>query len=186
MDIALHERQNFYRAGALGLRALQDRGVGTQRFSTDAETRWKALRGEQADSERLGLLPRDAAVLHPLAFSARPEREQIAAGAGFGLLEHLRSDVHVFCAATPSRQGRGVVEGAAGRFRLAGGPEIEEPGVELAMLVGVAADQHRRRASPRCVRSGMRWRRRAVIVPFPGLPAPGIPGHPNAALAAEG
>jgi hypothetical protein len=70
MTIAVHERQNFYRAGVLGLRALQDRGLGTQRFTVDAEARWKAFRGELTDADRLDLLLRDGAVLHPVAFSA--------------------------------------------------------------------------------------------------------------------
>jgi len=70
MDIALRQRQNYYRAGALGLRALQDRGQGAQRFSPDAEARWKAFRGELTDSDRLDLLLRDGAAVHPVAFSA--------------------------------------------------------------------------------------------------------------------
>lgn len=70
MEIASEERQKFYRAGALGLRALQDRSLGAQRFSPDAEARWKAFRGELTDADRLDLLLRDGAVLHPVAFSA--------------------------------------------------------------------------------------------------------------------
>lgn len=63
--------QRFYRAGAFGLRALQDRGIGAERFSADASARWKAFRGELTDSHRLDLLLRDGAAMYPLAFAAR-------------------------------------------------------------------------------------------------------------------
>ena len=65
------EVQRFYRAGAIGLRALQDRSIGAQRFSADASARWKAFRGELTDSHRLDLLLRDGAAMYPLAFAAR-------------------------------------------------------------------------------------------------------------------
>jgi hypothetical protein len=70
MEIAPRELQNFYRSGVLGLRALQERGLGAQRFAPDADARWKAFRGELTDSDRLDLLLRDGAALHPVAFSA--------------------------------------------------------------------------------------------------------------------
>ena len=70
MEIAPRELQSFYRSGVLGLRALQDRGLGAQRFTPDADARWKAFRGELTDSDRLDLLLRDGAALHPVAFSA--------------------------------------------------------------------------------------------------------------------
>ncbi|MEP6651905.1 MAG: hypothetical protein ABJA82_01015 [Myxococcales bacterium] len=69
MDIALPEKVKFYRAGVLGMRALQDLGQGTRRFSADADARWKAFRGDLGDSDRLDLLIRDAAAVHPVAFS---------------------------------------------------------------------------------------------------------------------
>ncbi len=62
-------RLRYYRTGALGLRALQDRGFGAQRFSPDADARWKAFKGELTDSDRLDLLLRDGAVPYPVAFS---------------------------------------------------------------------------------------------------------------------
>lgn len=65
------DAQRFYRVGALGLRALQDRGLGAERFSPDATARWRAFRGELGDSQRLDLLLRDGAAIYPLAFAAR-------------------------------------------------------------------------------------------------------------------
>lgn len=70
MDITPEKRQKFYRAGVLGLRALQDRAFGAQRFTPDADARWKAFRGELTDADRVDLLLRDGAALHPVAFSA--------------------------------------------------------------------------------------------------------------------
>lgn len=70
MELAPRELQNFYRSGVHGLRALQDRGLGAQRFTPDADARWKAFRGELTDADRLDLLLRDGAALHPAAFSA--------------------------------------------------------------------------------------------------------------------
>ncbi|MCG5052482.1 MAG: hypothetical protein KA712_05945 [Myxococcales bacterium] len=70
MEVALQDKRRFYRAGALGLRALQDRQLGPDRFSANAEARWKAFRGELTDADRLDLLLRDGAVKQPLAFSA--------------------------------------------------------------------------------------------------------------------
>jgi len=70
MEIASHDRLNFYRAGVLGLRALEDKGLGARRFTPDADARWKAFQGELTDSDRLDLLLRDGAVLYPVAFSA--------------------------------------------------------------------------------------------------------------------
>jgi len=70
MDIASRERQSFYSVGLLGLRALQDRGLGAIRFSPDADARWKAFRGELSDSDRLDLLLWDGAATQRAAFSA--------------------------------------------------------------------------------------------------------------------
>ncbi len=70
MDIAPRDKSNYYRTGVLGLRALQDRGLSTVRFSPDAEARWKAFRGELTDADRVDLLLRDGAAVHPVAFSA--------------------------------------------------------------------------------------------------------------------
>jgi hypothetical protein len=70
MDIATRDKQSYYRAGLLGLRGLQDRGLSATRFSPDAEARWKAFRGDLTDADRVDLLLRDGAAVHPLAFSA--------------------------------------------------------------------------------------------------------------------
>jgi hypothetical protein len=69
--VSQDEIHRFYRVGALGLRALQDRGFGAERFGDDAAARWKAFRGELNDSHRLNLLLRDGAAIYPLAFAAR-------------------------------------------------------------------------------------------------------------------
>lgn len=76
----------YYRTGALGLRALQDRGFGAERFSADADARWKAFKGELTDSDRLDLLLRDGAVPYPVAFSASAvfERPDLATDEPFG------------------------------------------------------------------------------------------------------
>jgi hypothetical protein len=70
MYAAPQEIEHFYQSGALGLRALQDRGLGTERFSPEADARWKAFCGDLTQADRLDLLLRDGAVLHPMAFSA--------------------------------------------------------------------------------------------------------------------
>ena len=49
----------FYRAAALGLRALDGRGV-RRRFGEDADARWRQFRGELRDADRFDLLLRDA------------------------------------------------------------------------------------------------------------------------------
>jgi hypothetical protein len=63
--------QRFYRAGALGLRALQDRGLSAERFGVEATARFRAFKGELRDNHRLDLALRDGAANHPLAFAAR-------------------------------------------------------------------------------------------------------------------
>lgn len=60
----------FYRAAALGLRALDGRGV-RRRFGEDADARWRQFRGELRDADRFDLLLRDAATVSPLAFAPR-------------------------------------------------------------------------------------------------------------------
>jgi hypothetical protein len=60
----------FYRAAALGLRALDGRGV-RRRFGEDADARWRQFRGELRDADRFDLLLRDAATVAPLAFAPR-------------------------------------------------------------------------------------------------------------------
>jgi hypothetical protein len=71
MPVPAEDAQRYYRVGALGLRALQDRGLGAKRFSADAIARWRAFKGELTDSQRLDLLLRDGAATYPLAFAAR-------------------------------------------------------------------------------------------------------------------
>ncbi|MEY4582745.1 MAG: hypothetical protein RL701_7448 [Pseudomonadota bacterium] len=69
--IATADLEHFYRAGSLALRALQERGLGAERFSPNASARWRAFAGELTESQRLDLLIRDASVMYPLAFAAR-------------------------------------------------------------------------------------------------------------------
>ncbi len=71
LRVATTDAEHFYRVGALGLRALQDRGFGAERFGANAAARWKAFSGELTDSHRLELLLRDGAAMYPLAFAAR-------------------------------------------------------------------------------------------------------------------
>lgn len=60
----------FYRAAAVGLRALDQRGV-RRRFGREADERWKQLRGDMTAADRFELLLKDASVAFPLAFAPR-------------------------------------------------------------------------------------------------------------------
>jgi hypothetical protein len=66
--------ESFYRAGALGLRALEAREARGRRLGPAADATWRAFRGEPGeldDRDRLDLLLRDAAATYPLAFAPR-------------------------------------------------------------------------------------------------------------------
>lgn len=65
------EVEAFYRASLDGLRFLEAREGKGRRFGEAAVAAWQALGGELESRDRLDLLLRDAAVTHPLAFSAR-------------------------------------------------------------------------------------------------------------------
>jgi len=61
----------FYRAGLEGLRYLEAREGRGRRFGEAAQAAWQALGGEFDGRDRLDLLLRDAAAVHPLAFAPR-------------------------------------------------------------------------------------------------------------------
>lgn len=61
----------FYRAGLEGLRYLEAREGRGRRFGEAAQAAWQALGGEFEGRDRLDLLLRDAAAVHPLAFAPR-------------------------------------------------------------------------------------------------------------------
>ncbi|XXY16175.1 hypothetical protein WME88_48855 [Sorangium sp. So ce216] len=66
--------ESFYRAGVLGLRALEAREGRGRRLGPAADATWRAFRGEPGeldDRDRLDLLLRDAAATYPLAFAPR-------------------------------------------------------------------------------------------------------------------
>jgi hypothetical protein len=66
--------ESFYRAGALGLRALEAREGRGRRLGPAADATWRAFRGDPGeldDRDRLDILLRDAAVTSPLAFAPR-------------------------------------------------------------------------------------------------------------------
>jgi hypothetical protein len=66
--------ERFYRAGALGLSALEARERRGRRLGDVADATWRAFRGDPGeldDRDRLDLLLRDAAASHPLAFAPR-------------------------------------------------------------------------------------------------------------------
>ena len=63
------ERDAFYAASLVGLRALDARERSPRRFGAEADARWAAFRGALGLSDRLDLLQRDAAVTWGEAFS---------------------------------------------------------------------------------------------------------------------
>ena len=67
--ITLAQRDSFYRAAFLGLRALDELESTARRFGTDADARWEGFRGHLGATERLDLLIRDAAVRWGSGFS---------------------------------------------------------------------------------------------------------------------
>jgi len=69
MEVSRVERENFYRASLLGLRALDVRDSSARRFGPDAEATWNDFRGHLSLSDRLDLLVRDGAVKWGAAFS---------------------------------------------------------------------------------------------------------------------
>jgi hypothetical protein len=66
------QRERFYAAAIIGLRALEAREGRARRFGPDADATWAAFAGTLHDrADRLELLLRDAAVGWGLAFDAR-------------------------------------------------------------------------------------------------------------------
>ncbi len=63
------QRNGFYRAALLGLRALDEAERSGRRFGADADARWNGFRGHLGTAERLDLVIRDAAVKWASAFS---------------------------------------------------------------------------------------------------------------------
>ncbi len=61
----------FYRAGLEGLRYIEAREGRGRRFGEASQAAWSALGGEFDARDRLDLLLRDAAAVHPLAFAPR-------------------------------------------------------------------------------------------------------------------
>lgn len=62
-------RSAFYRAGVLGLRALDARERTPRRLGRDADLRWERFSGGLDAADRVDLLLRDAAVVWKVAFS---------------------------------------------------------------------------------------------------------------------
>lgn len=63
------DREQFYAAAAVGLRALDARERTPRRFGPDADARWEQFRGSLSPADRLDLLLRDAAGTWGCAFS---------------------------------------------------------------------------------------------------------------------
>jgi hypothetical protein len=63
------EREAFYSAALLGLRALDARERTPRRFGSDADARWSQFAGALGDGDRLDILLRDAAGTWGSAFS---------------------------------------------------------------------------------------------------------------------
>lgn len=63
------DREAFYSAALIGLRALDARERTPRRFGPDADTNWKAFQGALGSGDRIDLLLRDAAVTWGAAFS---------------------------------------------------------------------------------------------------------------------
>lgn len=63
------EREAFYAAALLGLRALDSQETAPRRFGPDADARWTQFAGELGPGDRLDILLRDAAGTWGSAFS---------------------------------------------------------------------------------------------------------------------
>ncbi|MER2559596.1 MAG: hypothetical protein ABTQ32_02685 [Myxococcaceae bacterium] len=63
------ERETFYAAAVVGLRALDAREPKPRRFGSDADARWRQFAGALGDGDRLDILLRDAAGTWGAAFS---------------------------------------------------------------------------------------------------------------------
>ena len=63
------QRDAFYAAGTVGLRALDARERAPRRFGADADTRWASFKGGLTEADRIDLMLRDAAVTWGAAFS---------------------------------------------------------------------------------------------------------------------
>jgi len=61
----------FYRASMVGLRFIEHQRPSGRRFGSDADARWKALRGDLATIDRIDLMIRDASAQWPGSFGAR-------------------------------------------------------------------------------------------------------------------
>lgn len=69
MTTSAQERETFYAAAVLGLRALDAREPKPRRFGADADARWRQFAGALGDGDRLDILLRDAAGTWGAAFS---------------------------------------------------------------------------------------------------------------------
>ena len=67
--VSSEERNAFYQAAYLGLRALDAAERTPRRFGSDADARWRSFQGHLGLSDRLNLLIRDAAVTWTSGFS---------------------------------------------------------------------------------------------------------------------
>ena len=65
------QRDTFYAVAILGMRAIDARSNGRQRFDANADATWTAFKGDQQQADRVDLLVRDAAVTQPTAFAPR-------------------------------------------------------------------------------------------------------------------
>lgn len=64
-----NDRERFYAAAVVGLRALDQRERTPRRFGPDADARWTQFRGSLGPADRLDILLRDAAGTWGAAFS---------------------------------------------------------------------------------------------------------------------
>lgn len=71
MDIPERDRESFYEAAVLGLRAMDAGSTQRRFFGQDAAATWSAIVGALRPSDRLDLLIRNAAVASPAAFAPR-------------------------------------------------------------------------------------------------------------------
>lgn len=67
--VSSEQRNAFYQAAHLGLRALDAAERTPRRFGSDADARWRSFQGHLGLAERLDLLIRDAAVTWASGFS---------------------------------------------------------------------------------------------------------------------
>jgi hypothetical protein len=69
VSVAAEDRDLFYAAAVVGLRALDRRDSTARRFGPDADTRWASFKGALNDSDRIDFLLRDAAVTWGVGFA---------------------------------------------------------------------------------------------------------------------